>query len=493
MSSSPIALVIGDVMLDRRSEGEMVSISREAPAPVIRVNSNQSSLGGAGNVAANIVALGHRAMLMGRIGRDAEGEQVKALANNAGVPACLPFWNVPTIVKHRITCGGQIVCRLDTEQTDYSSINNFEPDPQEIITGLTNLPADMIANIKVVVVADYNKGTMDTLVIRAVMAFCAANSIPLFVDCRPAAVQQYAQATLIKPNLRESLEMLSWVVHPGLADSANSQDQAAVCCQQLKDKYGFHLALVTNGRHGCCYTDPDDGFRVHFCDAIGQHGVDTAKDICGAGDTVMAAVAVGMMEGKSFSSSVDFAMAAAGYVVQFHGVHVATRDDVEEFSHGRGNWTNKLMTPDTLLTFLSRRRRMQHGLRVVFTNGCFDGLHSGHIELLRFAKRQGDLLVVAYNDDTSLISLKGEGRPHVPDSFRASHLALQDPVDAVVRFNGDVMSLLRHIKPEVLVKGADAGRQPIPGADYVAQHGGQVLLCPLDDFSITIDRSQTTK
>lgn len=204
----------------------------------------------------------------------------------------------------------------------------------------------------------------------------------------------------------------------------------------------------------------------------------------------MAALAVGLMEGRPFSSCVLFAMQAAGYVVQFYGVHAADRDEVEQFIYDHSGGYKKLMSEEQVLKFVARHRRMDPRTTIVFTNGCFDGFHAGQLETLRFAKRQGDILVVAYNDDDSLRALKGTDRPHVPDSYRASHLAAQEPVDAVFRFDGDAAKVIRRIKPDVLVKGGDAAVAPIPGAEFVAEHGGRVELCPTDCFYVTVDRGR---
>ena len=483
---SPIALVIGDVMLDRRTEGEMCSISREAPAPVIRLTSQIDSLGGAGNVARNIKALGHAVMLMGRVGNDAAGDTVIRLASEAGIDTCLPKRDDhPTIIKHRITCGGQIICRIDTERVDHVQFT-------DLMAGLQSIPPELAVTIKVIVIADYAKGTLGQDLVRSIFGFAGEFSIPVFVDARPETTGMYVGASLLKPNLQEALSILDTSVHPGLIHGDPVQ-QCAVACQLLHARRLAGVVLVTNGRHGCCYTDPDDNFAVHTYDAVGQHDIDSVKDICGAGDTTMAALAAASLEGKSFSAAVNFAMTAAGYTVQFYGVHAAERDAVDEFAYQQGNWANKLMSNEQLLEFVARRRRMRPSDQIVFTNGCFDGFHAGHLELLRFAKQQGQVPIVAYNDDQSLVALKGPDRPHVPESFRGSHLALQDVVDAVVRFNGDAEYLVRQIKPDILVKGADARHAPIPGADYVAQHGGQLKLCPIEQFAINLDRARRTK
>jgi len=343
----------------------------------------------------------------------------------------------------------------------------------------------------VIVVADYNKGAMTPDVMAAVRGFAVAQAIPIFVDAKPDTMDLYRGVSLLKPNMAEALEMLADDVHPGLAMTNDHDTQATVACSELRKKYDIPLVVLTNGRHGCVYTDPDDELRVHGLDAVGPQGADVVRDICGAGDTTMAALAAGYLEGLPFSACNLLAMQAAGYVVQFYGVHAADRDGVDEFIYEHGNWTRKLMTFEQVLAFIARKRRLDPQAVVVLTNGCFDGFHAGQLETLRFAKRQGSILLVAYNDDESLRELKGPDRPHVPDSYRSSHLASQEPVDAVFRFDGDVLKYIRQLKPDVLVKGVDSSNAPIPGADYVAQHGGRVELCPADEFYVTVDRGRS--
>lgn len=486
MSQKPIALVVGDVMLDVRTEGVMSSVSLEAPAPVVRQSWRSDSLGGAGNVARNIKALGHEVLLLGMVGNDAAGVRVAQLAADGGIPACLPQWDRPTIVKHRVTCNGQIVARVDEEDTTPSSV-----DVSGLLNGLYSLTATQLEMIKVIVVADYNKYTMTAELVTALRQLSTLYSIPIFVDARPQKMDLYHNVDVLKQNMREARLMLQDVVHPGLSYNNDRDTLCGVACQQLKLKYGARLVVVTDGENGCHYTDPDNNYRVSMYNAVGRKG--TVRDVCGAGDTTMAALVVGTMEALPFPYAVGFAMDAAGYVVQFHGVKAADRDELDQFIYEHGGWTSKLMTHDTVVKFIARHRRMNPSSVVVLTNGCFDGFHAGHLEMLRFASKQGTIVIVAYNDDQSLQQLKGLDRPHVPDSYRSTHLAMQDCVSAVVRFDGDAAKLVRQLKPDVLVKGAEAARAVIPGADFMAQHGGRVELYPMDTFTVTIDRSVKNK
>jgi len=490
--NTPTALVIGDIALDRRTEGDAVDVSREAPVPTIHQTSHVESLGWAGNVAANIKALGHNVLLMATIGAckttnapedyDYAGYRLIELAQALGIQTYFPHVvEKPTVVKHRVTCDNQIISRVDTQQHGMAA-------DTALITGLDTL-TEHSEQIKVIVISDNDNGTMTPTLVQAVREFANKFNIPIFVDCRADQIHLYRGVSLLKPNLSDAIRMLdlSHNVHPGLAKGVDTVNRLGVACQQLKADYEPQLVVVTGGRYGCAYTD-DIG--ISYYDAFGDTEADGARDICGAGDTVIAALAVGLIEGLEWSNCVHFAMQCAGYVVRYFGSKLADRDQVEEFIWQRTNWTKKLMDDTKLTEFLDRHRRMNPSVRIVLANGCFDGFHAGHLETLRYAKRSGDVLVVAYNDDTSLRELKGEARPHVPDSFRASHIALQESVDAVVRFDGDVERLVRRIRPEVLVKGDDAKQKytNLPGADFVASIGGHVRYCDTDQFYITIDR-----
>lgn len=480
MADTKVALVVGDVMLDKTTHGEMTRISPEGPIPIVRqVGSVTYVLGGAGNVAANIVSLGHSAMLLGAVGADEAGSLVQSLASVSGISACLPQKiNEPTTVKHRVVCDGQAVLRVDTEP----AVSIGHPH-QLLFEGFD--AAFAVAGLQLVVIADYAKGAMTAEFAAHILAKCRERCVPVFVDCRAESVAWYAGASLLKPNCREAVAMLPASVHPGLAASTDSSQVAAVACQLLAQTYNVSCVVVTDGSRGCHHTAATPNELPQAVPAI----TTTVVDSCGAGDTTMAALAVAFLEGKPLPEACDFAMAAASYVVQFSGTTLAHRDAVEEFIYKNSH--TKLMPLDVAAKCVAGYRRRRDGAVVVLANGCFDGFHAGHLETLRYAKQQGDLLVVAYNNDTSLRELKGEGRPHVPEHYRAMHLADQLPVDIVTSFDGDIRKVVRAIRPDVLVKGGDTPSNQVPGADDVAAYGGRVAFCPIDSFYVTVDRQSS--
>jgi len=467
--TQPAVLVIGDVMLDSRVEGEMTRVSPEAPAPIVRTTQRTATLGGAGNVARNIVAMGHPVYLLAAVGGDAAGGSVTRLSLEAGVAANYARLPGATIVKQRITCGGQILLRVDDEDPQIYPKVDFS---EHVATSLDSLNL-AAGGVRLVVISDYGKGFINRGVLDAVDQACREHGIPIFLDPYPPHRDMYNCVALIKPNLEEAAMLLEDDVHFGLAASNDVATRADCACTQLEKHFSGAAIVVTTGSGGCCYKMSTAGSQPYHVSAWGPAGVDVVKDICGAGDTVMAALAAGYMEGKDLHSSAELAMHAAGYVVQFHGVHIAQRDAVEDFVYEHSNYTKKLMTHEEVLRFLERKRKTSEGGRIALANGCFDGFHAAHLETFRYARQHADILLVAYNDDESLRAVKGEGRPHVPDSFRATHIALQEPVDAVFRFDGDVEKLVRVINPDILVKGGDTPA-PVAGEEYVTSYGGRV-------------------
>ena len=485
MTATGSVLVIGDVMLDRRSEGDMSKISLESPAPVVCRRSVHDSLGGAANVARNITALGGKAILAGVIGNDDDGQILTYLANDAGVPfyASYGLNGGPTILKHRVTCGGKIVVRLDIEQPAFSNDSG-------LIVGLQSIEASRISDIKLIVISDYGKGAMTPTVVDFVRGMAQRHGIPIFVDARPSAMSMYHSVSLLKPNMKEALGMLEESIHPGLAISS---ERAQVAATLLREKFNIPIVVVTDGKHGCGYTDASSSLACDSVQAFGDKSEDLVKDICGAGDTTMAGLCVGYLERRPLRNCIQFAMQAAGYVVQFYGVHCAYRDHVEEFIYKHEQQHKKLMDFQSMMEFVNRKRRLDPCTQIVLANGCFDGLHFGHLNLFRFAKAQGDYVIVAYNDDESLRRLKGDDRPRVPESERVGFLTDQNTIDVVYRFNGDVDSLVRVLRPDVLVKGGECSGTVIPGAAYVEECGGRVALSPIDEAYVSVHTDSNAK
>lgn len=458
----PAILVIGDVMLDRQIVGTASRISPEAPVPVVRQAQVHSTPGGAANVARNIVSLGGNAMLAGVVGSDAAGAELKQLVDGLGIMSCLPIVpNGITTEKTRIVSSGQMLLRVDHEGPPLSAFEAlFTAIASVINTGC----------IQLVVVSDYNKGAMSAEISGTIMDCCRTRQIPVYVDCRATSAEYYQGATLLKPNLEEAVALaISYgCAHPGLAMSG--LDAAGAAAQWLAKIFGN--VVVTCGELGCAYASRDSEVQYHP-----PTTVQPMFDVCGAGDTFMAALAVAQTQSRPLPAAVSFAMSAAELAVATPGVASVQLDAVEEQLYKRGADSAKHMGLEAAANFVARRRRMGH--RIGVANGCFDGLHAGHIDMLNEAATRVDTLIVLCNDDASLQALKGPTRPMVSLNARLKHLAQQPTVSAVCLFAGDVLPYLRVLKPDVLFKGGDTVAGNVPGADYVAGYGGALVLTPV--------------
>lgn len=468
----PEVLVVGDVMLDVLTQGAGFRLSPEAPVPVVHSTAVRHSLGGAGNLAANILAMGHPVALAGFIGRDDAGEKVRELA--AGMTASLHVWCAPTTVKHRVMAGTHQLLRMDQERVTYQ-------ESASVLSSLAAMPEEMLSSIKIVVLADYMKGVLSADVVNWIKQAAANRGWKIYADAKPATVGYYTGVHVLRMNQSEAMAALSSQPHPGLV-MGTDEERTATACLLLQQATGAGRVIITAGSCGCFYTDETQIGGVGHEPTANVATQTLVADVCGAGDTVTAALVSADLEGMSLAASARFAMYCARNVVQRVGVVAADRDVVDDLLHRQG-WQSKIMTPPVLDQFLARRRRLNPKGSVVLTNGCFDVLHSAHIELFEWAKQQGDTLVVAYNSDDSLRACKGEDRPHIPEPLRAKHIALQQSVDAVVSFDGDMGAVVRRYQPDILIKGRDARSKPIPGEDYMAARGGRVMV---PDFYLAV-------
>ncbi len=457
-------LCVGDVMLDRYVEGEADRVSPEAPVPVLRVERRHAMLGGAGNVARNLVALGARAELVAVVGDDAAGREVLALAEALpGIAAGLVADSGrSTTVKTRYVASGQQLLRADDE--------TLAPIAGGVEERVIARALAALADCDAVVLSDYGKGVLTDAVIARVVDAAGEAGKQVLVDPKGADYSRYKGADLITPNRKE------------LAEAARlptgSAEEVAVAAEHIIDTCGVGGVLATMGR---------DGMTLLTAERDGKHlsSILPAKarevfDVSGAGDTVAATVAAGLGAGLELADAARLANVAAGIVVARRGTAVAGADEIkgaltrEDLLQGDG----KCVSGDRALRLVGAWRR--DGLRVGFTNGVFDLIHPGHVSLLAQARAACDHLVVAINSDTSARRLKGDGRPVQSEGDRAKVLASLTTVDLVVIFDDDTpIGLIEAIRPEVLVKGADYKLEDVVGGDFVRAHGGRVLLAEL--------------
>jgi D-beta-D-heptose 7-phosphate kinase/D-beta-D-heptose 1-phosphate adenosyltransferase len=454
MFQNPV-LVVGDVMLDRHVHGQVRRISPEAPVPVVSLLGELQTPGGAGNVAAGLAGLGCRVALAGLIGADAEGVQLRQVLASKGVEhlALVEHPDLTTVTKTRILSDThQQLLRLDRD----GARDRFAALDQLLLDHVLPLIDDQSA----VVLADYEKGVITPRVAREIVGRCRRRGVPCIVDPKKADFSVYAEATVVTPNLMEA--------ERAIGRALPDDEAVGRAADQLRDRLKTDAMLITRGPEGMTLSVAGD---VHH---VPSQTRDVA-DVTGAGDTVVAVLAACLGSGRPILESCRIANAAAGIAVSHPGTYVVQAAELEAAWKGL---SPKILNRNAAQRRLAEARR--RGRKVVFTNGCFDLLHAGHLACLEGAKRLGDLLVVGLNSDSSVQGLKGDARPVIGQSNRASLLAGLACVDVVVVFDEETpVSLIELFEPDVLVKGGDYTVDQIAGADVVLRRGGQVVALPL--------------
>ena len=458
-------LVVGDVMLDTYIWGEVGRISPEAPVPVVRAIDRSHRPGGAANVAMNLARLGAQTVLAGFTGSD-ENEKLLAesLRANGIAPIFVACDGFPTITKQRILGGQQQMLRLDSERMGARSPGDYDL--------LVSRVLDELPGCHAVVLSDYAKGALTPEVCQAIIPAARRLDIPVLVDPKSADFARYRGATTICPNLGElarALQLDARDLKP-LLDAAEA----------LVQKLDLEFLTATLGEKGIALVRPGNCFVVP---AVARQ----VFDVSGAGDTVIAVLALCLASGLKPETAVELANVAAGIVVGKVGTVPVEKHELlaalapQIALHAE----DKVVTREELVQRVASWKA--NGERVVFTNGCFDLLHIGHITLMEQARRFGDRLIVAINSDTSARGLKGPGRPIVGERERARVLAALAAVDAVVVFGEPTpLELIVATRPDVIVKGGDYGVDTVVGAKEVMSWGGQVKIVPtVEGFSTT--------
>ncbi len=438
MQSKPRILVIGDIMLDQYVSGKVTRISPEAPVPVVKVDKEWSTLGGAGNVAANAAALGGRPILFGLIGNDEAGRIVLEACKKAGIETAIVRGNQPTIVKTRVVSGQQIV-RFDREAPILWSTEQFNRFTSEL--------ENQVVSCEVILLSDYAKGTLSDEVLKLIFDMASKHGKRVLVDPKRADWTAYSGAFVITPNLVE-LEMTE--AGKGIQ---NEDNQVVAVCNSLRSEYGIENIVATRSSYGMTVVSENRILNI-------PTRALEVYDVSGAGDTVLAAFGVSVAEGKTVAESAFVANAAAGIVVSKLGTAIVHRSELESFLKGG----SKLISREGIDSFKARNETR----KIVFTNGCFDVLHQGHRKLLQEARELGDMLVVGLNSDDSIKRLKGAERPVNSVSQRIEALAALPSIDAVIIFEDDTpYELLQELRPNILVKGGDYKPEEIVGRELV--------------------------
>lgn len=468
--ASQTVLCVGDLMLDEFVYGEVSRISPEAPAPVFAARRSETSIGGAGNVARNIASVGARCIFVGLIGGDDAGAALKsALAQESQIESVLVSDpSRPTTRKVRFVSEhfSTHMLRADWEVA--------QPASGEIEQKLIDAILPLLPRADIVLLSDYAKGVLTARVIRNIIDAARKLGKRVIVDPKSANFAIYRGATLLTPNRKEFSEATR-----SRADTEKSIADAAQDAMQLAD---CEAILVTQSEHGMTLV-PRHGEVIH----VPAHPV-KVRDVSGAGDTVAAVLAVTLSAGADWETALRMANAAAAVAVGKKGTASVTSAELRRkiLPHAFLAAEEKIVAADGgLEAQLSDWRRQ--GLRVGFTNGCFDILHPGHVKVLTAARGACDRLIVGLNSDASVKRLKGEARPVQDERARAEVLAALEAVDLVVVFEEDTpIRLITAIKPSVLVKGGDYTRDQVVGHEIVEAHGGEVLLVDvLPGFSTT--------
>jgi D-beta-D-heptose 7-phosphate kinase/D-beta-D-heptose 1-phosphate adenosyltransferase len=463
-------LCVGDLMLDEFVYGEVSRISPEAPAPVIAARRSEINIGGAGNVARNIASLGGRCIFVGLIGEDEAGARLKTeLGQHRGIESVLvgdP--SRPTTRKVRFVSEHFSTHML---RADWEKAVPAAPDiEQKLIDAI--LP--QLGRADIVLLSDYAKGVLTARVIRNVIDAARKAGKRVIVDPKSANLAIYRGATLLTPNRKEFAEATR-----SRADSDQSITDAARDAMILAD---CEAILVTQSENGMTLV-PRKGETVH----VPAHPV-KVRDVSGAGDTVAAALALALAAGADWEAALRISSAAAAVAVSKQGTAIVTAAELRRkiLPHAYLAAEEKIVAVGGDLEAHLKEWRRQ-GLRVGFTNGCFDILHPGHVKVLTAARGACDRLIVGLNSDASVKRLKGEGRPVQNESARAEVLAALEAVDLVAIFEEDTpLRLITEIKPSVLVKGGDYTRETVVGHEVVEAHGGEVMLVDiLQGFSTT--------
>lgn len=462
-------LVVGDVMVDHYVSGRVNRVSDEAPVPIIQVSDERWTAGGAANVAANVAALGGQALLVGVTGADTAASTLAGTLSN--LSSAIETHLVtepgrPTTIKTRYMGSQHQIVRVDRENP--GAIERATED--RLIAAVDLLAGDC----DVIMVSDYAKGALTDRVLAAIMAAGQKAGIPIVVDPKRNDWSAYRGASIMTPNRKE----LQLATH-------------ATCGSDAECGVASDIAIATTGA-AILLTRSEHGMSLFRQDAAPVHLAAKARevfDVSGAGDTVAAAVALGVASGLPAETAMQIANVAAGIVVAKRGTATATPAELlAEIGAGRSGLGG---APGALPLAEAKRLREtwgREGLSVGFTNGCFDILHAGHISLLRQAAAACDRLIVALNTDASVQALKGPERPVQAEDVRAAVMAAVKGVDAVILFGeATPLEAITELQPDALIKGADYSEDQIVGADIVRSRGGRIVRATL------VDGQSTTK
>jgi D-beta-D-heptose 7-phosphate kinase/D-beta-D-heptose 1-phosphate adenosyltransferase len=465
------AIVVGDFMLDQLLKGSATRLSPDAPVPVLHVKEQQSQPGGAANLTLDLIALHGRVSVLGVTGNDPESQILREALAQSGVDCdgLIADDTRPTTVKRNLIGLAQGRHAQKMFRVDFES---NEPINEQVESQILRAFDAALKDADVVCIEDYNKGVCTPSLCHQIIERAKAAGVPVLVD--PAPIKDYAKykgATAITPNRTEA-ELATGINAPEDAREAHREHLA----RTILDTYELNTIVLTLDKQGA--------LLAHRADAKSVHVPTTARevyDVTGAGDMMLAALAAARANGIDWVDATRFANAAAGLEVEIFGVAPIPLEKIHDDLLSQR--TNELGRPRSLEEVLVQvRAARQSGQKIVFTNGCFDILHAGHVSLLQRCAALGDMLIIGLNDDHSVRELKGPERPVNNQNHRAYLLSALQCVDSVVLFHEQTpIKLIEAIKPDVLVKGGDYTPDTVVGAEIVEAHGGRVVILDLID------------
>ncbi|MBN2136748.1 MAG: D-glycero-beta-D-manno-heptose 1-phosphate adenylyltransferase [Sedimentisphaerales bacterium] len=461
---SPKVLLVGDFMVDTYVYGDALRISPEAPVPVLRVTDTEQRCGGAGSVATDLAALGALPVCLGVIGCDANSEVlINDLANiDADTDSLIKTPDRPTTSKERLIGLAQHRHRQQLMRIDREST---EPLGSELCRQVLTAYRERLDDVDIVCLQDYNKGLLTDSLCAEMIELAARAKKKVLVDpAMNADYSKYTGATVITPNRKEASAAVGFDI-----ETIESAKKAA---ETLLERLKLDAVVITLDKEGAY-------LKTSQISQLVPTRPRSVYDVTGAGDMVLATLATAVAGGCDYETAVQLSNIAGGIEVEKFGAATVTVGEIvsEIRSEDRSN-AGKLRTLDTLLDELSRHRRKNQ--TVVFTNGCFDVVHRGHIEYLKFTKQQGDIVVVGLNSDSSVRKIKGPDRPINNEHDRAEVVAALESVDYITIFDEPTpINLIEKVRPDVLVKGEDWADKGVVGREFVEANGGKVVLAPL--------------
>ena len=478
---SPKVMVTGDFMLDIYLYGDALRISPEAPVPVLRVHRTEHSCGGAGSVAADLAELGAIPVCVGIIGDDQNGKILTKMLRGIGadITGLITVPGRPTTSKQRLIGLAQHRHQQQLFRMDEESTEPLSNQQQEKILQCykKNLP-----HVDIVCLQDHDKGLMSKSFCSEIIRSAAKANKKVIIDpCLRSDYSKYIGATVITPNRQETSLAVGFEI--------NNETEYAKAAQQLLENLELQAVMITLDKEGAYLKTKDTG-RI-----ISTRPRDV-YDVTGAGDMVLSTLAMTLAADCDYETAVELANIAGGLEVEKFGNKIVTVEEMidEIVSLNRAD-SGKIRPIDFLTDELAWHKRRKK--TVVFTNGCFDVIHTGHIEFLKFCKSQGDIVVVGLNSDNSVKTIKGPDRPINNQQDRADVLAALEMVDYITVFDEpDPLNLIKMVKPDVLVKGRDWEQKGVIGREFVESHGGKVVLAPIVEgksTSATIEKMKPVK